>query len=87
VIKGDDYRPGLSGKKGAIITTSGATVEELRSAGTLRALKTIQDEGLMKFCGIELIGHLYLGGIDPTTSRTADERHLDTVRRFVRRAF
>jgi NAD(P)H dehydrogenase (quinone) len=87
VIKGDDYRPGLSGKKGAIITTSGATVEELRSAGTLRALKTVQDEGLMKFCGIELIGHLYLSGIDPTTSRTAGERHLDTVRRFVRRAF
>lgn len=37
VIKGGDYLPGLSGKKGAIITTSGATAEELKSGGTLRA--------------------------------------------------
>ena len=87
VIKGQDYRPGLSGKNGVIITTSGATVEELKSGGTLRALKTIHDEGFMEFCGITLAGHLYLSGIDPTMSRTAGERHLDTVRRFVRRAF
>ena len=86
VIKGGDYRPGLSGKKAVIITTSGAAVAELRSDGTLRALKTVQD-GLMEFCGIELVGHLYLGGIDATMSAVEGERHLDTVRRFVRRAF
>ena len=33
------------------------------------------------------MGQLYLGGIDPTMSRTAGERHLETVRRFVRRTF
>ena len=87
VIKGRDYRPGLSGKKGAIITTSGSTVEELKSAGTLRALKTIEDEGFMEFSGIESVGHVYLGGIDPAMSRAAGERHLETVRRFARRAF
>ncbi len=86
VIKGGDYRPGLSGRKGVIITTSGATMQELKSDGTLRALRTIQD-GLMEFCGIELVKHLYLGGIDPMISRSEGERHLDTVRRFVRRAF
>jgi len=87
VIEGKHCRPSLSGKKGAIIMTSGASVEELRSSGTLRALNTAYHEGLMEFCGIELEGHLYLGGIDPTMSRTAGERHLETVRRFVRRAF
>lgn len=87
VIKGQDYRPGLSGKKGAVITTSGSTVEELKSAGTLRALKTIEDEGFMEFSGIELVGHLYLSGIDPMMSRAAGDRHLDAVRRFVRRQF
>ncbi len=86
VIKGGDYRPGLSGRKGVIITTSGATAEELKSDGTLRALGTIQD-GLMEFCGIELVKHLYLGGIDPAMSRSEGERHLDAVRRFVSRAF
>jgi len=87
VIRGQDYEPGLQGKKGVIITTSGATLDELKSGGTLRALKTIHDEGFIEFCGIELVRHLYLSGIDPTMGRTAGERHLDTVRRFVRRAF
>ena len=87
VIKRQEYLPGLSGKKGVIITTSGATREELKSGGTLRALKTIHDEGLMEFCGIELVRHLYLSGIDPTMSRASGEQHLEAVRNFVRRAF
>jgi len=87
VIKGGDYLPGLSGKKGAIITTSGATAEELKSGGTLRALRTIYDEGLMEFCGIEIVRHLYLSGIDPAMSRADGEQRLETVRRFVRGAF
>ena len=87
VIKDGDYLPGLSGKKGAIITTSGATAEELKSGGTLRALRTIYDEGLMEFSGIEMVRHLYLNGIDPAMSRADGEQRLETVRRFVRRAF
>lgn len=87
VIKGADYLPGLSGKKGVIITTSGATAEELKSGGTLRALRTIHDEGLMEFCGVEMVRHLYLSGIDPAMSRADGEKRLETVRRFVRRAF
>jgi len=87
VIKGNQYQPGLSGKKGVIITTSGATTQELKSQGTLRALRTIHDEGLMGFCGIEIVRHLYLSGIEPAMSRSDGERHLETVRRFVRRAF
>ena len=87
VIKGEDYLPGLSGKKGAIITTSGATAKELKSGGTLRALRTIYDEGLMEFSGIEMVRHLYLNGIDPAMSRADGVQRLETVRRFVRRAF
>lgn len=87
VIKGEEYLPGLSGKKGAIITTSGATAEEIENGGVLRALRTIYDEGLMEFCGIEMVRHLYLSGIDPAMSRADGEQRLETVRRFVRRAF
>ena len=87
VIKGEDYLPGLSGKKGAIITTSGATAKELKSGGTLRALRTIYDEGLMEFSGIEMVRHRYLNGIDPAMSRADGEQRLETVRRFVRQAF
>jgi NAD(P)H dehydrogenase (quinone) len=81
-----EYRSKLSGKKGAIITTSEASLDELRSSGTLRALK-MHHKGLMEYCGIELVGELYLGGIGPIMSRTAAEGHLESVRRFVRRAF
>ena len=87
VIKQGDYLPGLTGKKGVIITTSGASKEELRSSGTLRALKTVYDEGLMQFCGIEMLKHLYLGGIDPSLSQADGEKRLANVRRFVARTF
>lgn len=76
----------LSGKKGTIVTTSEASLDELKSSGTLRALK-MYHKGIMEYCGIELVGQLYLDGIGPMMSRTAAERHLKSVRRFVRRAF
>ena len=87
VVRRGDYRPGLSGKKGVIITTSGATTGELRSGGTLRALRAIQEQGLVEFCGIEMLRHLYLSGIAPGMSRSEGERRLQTVRQFVRRTF
>ncbi len=82
-----DDRPSFSGKKGVIIMTSGASAEELKKSGTLRALRTLYQQGLMEYCGIELVRHLYLAGVDPTMSPSDGERHLETVRRFVRRAF
>ena len=87
VIKQGDYRPGLAGKKGVIITTTAATMEELRSGGTLRAIRTIYDEGLMQFCGIAMLRHLYLSGIEPDMSRAEGEKRLASVRRFVDRTF
>jgi len=87
VIKRGEYLPGLAGKKGVIITTAGASMEELKSGGTLRALKTIYDEGLMQFAGIKLVRHLYLTGIDAGMSRAEGEKQLAIVRRFVGRAF
>lgn len=87
VIRQGEYLPGLTGKKGVIITTSGADREELKSSGKLRAFKTIYDEGLMKFCGIEMVQHLYLGGIDPDMSHADGEKLLASVRRLVERNF
>lgn len=87
VIKQGEYLPGLTGKQGVIITTSGAIREESKSSGRLRAFKTIFDEGLMEFCGIDLVQHLYLGGIDPGMSRADGEKRLTSVRRLVERNF
>jgi len=87
VIRRGEYLPGLAGKKGVIVTTSGASKEELKSGGTLRAIRTIYDIGLMQFCGIEMVQHLYLSGIDPTMSEAEGEKRLASIRRFVRRTF
>ena len=87
VIRREQYLPGLTGKKGVIITTTGASTEELKSGGTLRALRTIYDEGLMQFSGMELVRHLYLSGIDAGMSRAEGEKRLASVRRFVERTF
>jgi len=79
-------RPSLSGKQGAFIMTSEASLEELRSSGALRALK-IDHRGMMEYCGMKVAGQLYLGGVDPKMSRAAGEKHLAAVRLFVRRTF
>jgi NAD(P)H dehydrogenase (quinone) len=87
VIKQGKYLPGLAGKKGVIITTSAASKDDLKSGGTLRALRTIYDEGLMQFSGLELVEHLYLSGIDAGMGRAEGEKWLKSVRRFVSRWF
>ena len=87
VIKQEEYVPGLGGKKGVIITTSAASKEDLKSGGTLRALRTIYDEGLMQFTGLELVKHLYLSGIEADMSPAEGAKHLANVRRFVGRTF
>jgi putative NADPH-quinone reductase len=78
-----NYQRSLSNKEGVIIMTSAASLDELKKSGTLRSLKTVYHEGIMAFCGIDLVRHLYLCGIDPTMSRTASERHLELARRLV----
>jgi len=67
--KHKNARPSLSGKKGAIIMTSEASLGELKSSGTLRPLEKYHQE-MMEYCGAELVGQLYLGGIGPMMSRT-----------------
>lgn len=87
VIKGEEYLPELSGKKGVIVPTCGATTKELKGGGTLRALRIIHDQGLLEFCGTKMVQHLYLDGIAAAMSQSEGERRLETVRRFVRRTF
>ena len=87
VIKQGEYLPGLAGKQGVIITTSGAGKSELKSSGVLQAFRTIYDQGLMQFCGIELVEHLYLDGVNPGMSRADGKKLLATVRQLVRRNF
>ena len=87
VIKRGEYLHGLAGKKAVIISTSAADRRELKSSGVLRAFRTIYDEGLMQFCGIEMVEHLYLDGVYPGMSRGDGRKLLATVRRLAKRHF
>jgi NAD(P)H dehydrogenase (quinone) len=87
VISEGEYLPGLVGKKGVIISTSAADRRELKSSGVLRAFRTIYDEGLMQFCGIEMVEHLYLDGVYPGMTRDDGRKLLATVRRLAKRNF
>ena len=81
-----NYLPAFKNKRAVMIVTSGATSAELKSGGTLRAFETIYD-GLIEFCGIKVLGHLYLSGIEPGMSRRDGARRLKSVGRFVRGTF
>jgi NAD(P)H dehydrogenase (quinone) len=87
IDKQGNYRPAaLKGKRATIVITSGATTAELRAGGTLKAIQNIYG-GLLQFCGVKVLGQLYLTGIEPGMSRHDGERHLAAVRQFTRRTF
>ena len=86
-VKGGRYKALLTGKKGVIITTTAASAEELAAGGTRRAAKAIQDVGVMEFCGVEMLRHLYFNSVVPGMLEAAAKRNVELVRGFVRRNF
>jgi len=77
----------LAGKRAAIVTTSGSTMDNFVETGKLSAVRTAQDVYTMEFCAIAMVEHLHFA---PMGRRTPPERFgqmLDDVRDFVRRHF
>jgi NAD(P)H dehydrogenase (quinone) len=77
----------LVGKRAAIISTSGSTMENFVETGKLGAVRTAQDVYTMEFCALAMVEHLHFA---PVGRRTPPERFgemLDEVREFVRRHF
>lgn len=71
-----DYGPNgpvglLPGKKVYAISTMGAPLAAYEASGMMKSMKQTIDEETFQFCGMELIGHHYLGSV-PTV--TDDER-------------
>jgi NAD(P)H dehydrogenase (quinone) len=62
----------LTGKKGLIINTQGTPSEYYDSSGMTEAMKKTSDTGILGFCGIESIGHIFFGAVpsvDDTTRK------------------
>ena len=53
----------LAGKKGLIINTQGTPGEYYDSTGMTEALKKTSDTGILSFCGIESVGHVFFGAV------------------------
>lgn len=82
-MRGETPEGGLTGRKGVLITSSGAPMEYLAASGEMRAFTVTQDEAIMGLCGLTVAAHLHCAGLGPeTTSEDVDE-HVARVRRLV----
>lgn len=53
----------LIDKKAIVITTNGASIEELKLQGTIKAFETAIEKGIFNFCGMEVIEHIIFGDV------------------------
>lgn len=68
----------LSGKKGFIINTQGTPAEYYDSTGMTDAMKKTSDTGILGFCGIESVGHIFFDAV-PTIDDITRKGMLDTL--------
>ncbi|MBM7867664.1 flavodoxin family protein [Heliobacterium gestii] len=69
----------LTGKKGFIINTQGTPCELYDSTGMTEALKKTSDTGILAFCGLESVGHLFFGAV-PTVDDSARQAMLKELK-------
>ena len=74
----------LTGKKVIIINTHGKSNEEYAASGMDRALVLTSDNGIYKYCGLDIIGHLYLDRADRATPAMIEDwqRQLTSLYNF-----
>lgn len=61
----------LRGKKVRLITTAGMAKEALQGSNVYEGLKITQDHGVFEFCGMEVLGHMYVTSV---TSLSKEEK-------------
>lgn len=76
----------LQGKKGFMITTQGSENSYYDSTGMTEALKLTTDTGIYNYCGIESLGHLFLGNL-PFLDNEARSDILKTVESKLKELF
>ncbi|MDU4962398.1 MAG: NAD(P)H-dependent oxidoreductase [Sporomusaceae bacterium] len=69
----------LAGKKGLIITTQGTPTEHYDAIGMTSAMRKTADTGILAFCGIESLEHLFFGAV-PAVDNAARREMLETLR-------
>ena len=74
----------LTGKKAIIINTHGKSNEEYAASGMDKALALTSDNGIYRYCGLEIINHVYFDGADRTTTEQVEtwKEQLRTIYNF-----
>jgi NAD(P)H dehydrogenase (quinone) len=73
----------LNSKKVLIITTTGAPREMYEESGMFRSMGQTIDDGIFRFCGMEIIAHKYLTAV-PYVTDSDRKKMLEDLRGFVR---
>jgi NAD(P)H dehydrogenase (quinone) len=91
---GFGYRPAVGGTAGLLqgrsltsVSTSGAPEDWVESTGALDSLERTFDRHVAAVTGLELRGHLHLGGVVPGLSRKVGDTLLAQVDQALRRQF
>lgn len=82
-MRGETMEGGLTGRKGVLITSSGAPMEYLVESGEMRAFTITQDKAIMELCGLSVVARLHCAGIGPGTTSADVDAHLARVRKLV----
>lgn len=76
--------PLLKGKKILIINTQGTPKDIYEASGMFEAMRMTTDGGIYGFCGLEVVGHLFLPAVT-TVDAKVRQTYLEEVRQTVLR--
>lgn len=71
----------LKGKKAFIINTTGTPEEMYSASGMLKSLTQTMSAGIFQFCGLEVVGQKFFGGV-PSVSDEVRKKMLGEVERL-----
>lgn len=82
-ITGNDIMGLLKNKKVLLVTTTGAPQEMYEESGMFKSMGQTIDDGIFRFCGMEIIAHKYLNAV-PYVTDDDRKKMLEDLRGFVR---
>jgi NAD(P)H dehydrogenase (quinone) len=75
----------LKGKKAVVINTHGKSKQEYRSIGMNSGLSLTSDTGIYRYCGLEIIKHVYFDRADQATAKMVNQWTLEVSDIYVNR--
>lgn len=74
----------LNGKKAMLINNMGSPFEFYDKIGMIDAFKMTLDKGIFGFCGIDVVEHIFNGGV-PSASEDQKKQYLDGIKTSIHR--